>query len=114
VISGLKTEEALSGSWFFADVRDVAAAHVAAAQAPAAAGQRYIVSAGRSLSARQVTDAIKGRIRVDGTDGEVAEERRSIDSSKVLTRAWRTGSLVHTAMHVYCIAFAGHHIALGL
>ena len=46
------------GSWTFADVRDVAAAHILATQTPGASG-RYIVSQAASTSAREVTDILK-------------------------------------------------------
>lgn len=47
-----------AGKWTMADVRDVAAAHILAAEKPSASG-RYIVSFPSSTSARFITDALK-------------------------------------------------------
>ena len=46
------------GKWTMTDVRDVAAAHILAAETPSASG-RYIVSWPHSTSARFITDTLK-------------------------------------------------------
>lgn len=84
VLEAAKDDAPLSGSWTIADVRDVAAAHIAAAEAPAAAGRRYIVSQPASISARFVTDTIKAAwpdSRDALQDGEEAATQ-SIDGSR--------------------------------
>ncbi|WIA11508.1 hypothetical protein OEZ85_011621 [Tetradesmus obliquus] len=72
------------GSWTVNDVRDVAAAHILAAEKPEAKG-RYIVSQPHSISARFITDTLKAAYPAaaaalpDGADAEPS----SINSSKV-------------------------------
>lgn len=76
-----------SGTWTFADVRDVARAHVLAAVTHGSAGRRYIVSQGRSTSARTVTDVLKASLPdllPALPDGEAAEEDEKIDATRVV------------------------------
>lgn len=62
-----------SGTWTFADVRDVARAHVLAAVTHGSAGRRYIVSQGRSTSARTVTDVLKVSGARSNGEGEAGD-----------------------------------------
>ncbi|GBG00450.1 cinnamyl alcohol dehydrogenase [Raphidocelis subcapitata] len=75
------------GAWTICDVRDVAAAHVAAAENPDAAG-RYIVSQPGSIDARFVTDALKGALPGAAAlpDGPRTATKETIDASKVRTQ----------------------------
>eukprot|EP00775_Hariotina_reticulata_P006026 gene6026-6264_t len=74
-----------SGSWTVNDVRDVAAAHILAAETPGAKG-RYIVSQPASISAHFITDTIKAAWPAaasalpDGADAATSH----INSSKVV------------------------------
>ncbi len=47
------------------DVRDVAAAHVAAAESPEAAGQRFLLSNGPAMSLREIAAAIREHLGPD-------------------------------------------------
>ncbi|KAF6264964.1 hypothetical protein COO60DRAFT_1185676 [Scenedesmus sp. NREL 46B-D3] len=72
------------GSWIVNDVRDVAAAHILAAEEPAAKG-RYIVSQPHSISASFISSTLKAAypaaaaVLPDGAD----EDATHINSSKV-------------------------------
>eukprot|EP00879_Flechtneria_rotunda_P011466 GHRR01011979.1.p1 GENE.GHRR01011979.1~~GHRR01011979.1.p1 ORF type:complete len:332 (+),score=113.60 GHRR01011979.1:492-1487(+) len=74
-----------TGSWTVNDVRDVAAAHILAAENPKAHG-RYIVSQPKSISARFITDSLKAAwpaaasAMPDGAD----EPTTHINSSKIV------------------------------
>ncbi|KIZ01217.1 hypothetical protein MNEG_6742 [Monoraphidium neglectum] len=73
------------GTWTVCDVRDVAAAHIAAAEGPEASG-RYIVSQPGSFDARFVTDTLKEALpgAAEGLpDGVRADTKETIDASKV-------------------------------
>ncbi|KAI8464173.1 MAG: cinnamyl-alcohol dehydrogenase-like protein [Monoraphidium minutum] len=73
------------GAWTVCDVRDVAAAHVAAAESPDAEG-RYIVSQAGSFDARFVTDTLKASLpgAAGGLpDGARSETKETIDATKV-------------------------------
>eukprot|EP00878_Enallax_costatus_P032607 GHUV01035850.1.p1 GENE.GHUV01035850.1~~GHUV01035850.1.p1 ORF type:complete len:199 (+),score=49.72 GHUV01035850.1:201-797(+) len=78
-------DKEFSGSWTVNDVRDVAAAHILAAEKPHAKG-RYIVSQPESISARFITDTLKHAFPAakaalpDGADAEMAH----INSSRVV------------------------------
>ncbi|KAF8070868.1 TKPR1 [Scenedesmus sp. PABB004] len=75
----------LEGSWTINDVRDVAAAHILAAERPEAKG-RYIVSQPESISARFITDTLKAAFPAAAAalaDGGAAEANR-IDSSRAV------------------------------
>lgn len=73
------------GTWTVCDVRDVAAAHIAAAENPEASG-RFIVSQSGSMDARFITDALKAAVpgATEGLpDGAPAPTKETIDASKV-------------------------------
>jgi nucleoside-diphosphate-sugar epimerase len=78
-------DKEFSGSWTVNDVRDVAAAHILAAENPEARG-RYIVSQPDSVSARFITDTLKSAWPAAATalpDGEEADTSH-INSSRVV------------------------------
>lgn len=78
-------KEPPSGAWTTCDVRDVAAAHIAAAERPEARG-RYIVSHAGSFDARFVTDALKAALpgAAEGLpDGARAETKETVDAGKL-------------------------------
>ncbi|EFJ48786.1 hypothetical protein VOLCADRAFT_90627 [Volvox carteri f. nagariensis] len=101
-----------SGSWTFADVRDVAAAHVLAAVTPAAAGRRYIVSQPKSSSAKSITDILKAAVPqlAHLPDGESAPEEEKVDASRVV----RELGLQYTPLRRTLTDMAESLIRLGL
>lgn len=73
------------GAWTTCDVRDVAAAHIAAAERPEAKG-RYVVSHPGSFDARFVTDALKAALPgAEGglPDGARSETKETIDAGRL-------------------------------
>ncbi|GLC66025.1 hypothetical protein PLESTF_000373700 [Pleodorina starrii] len=101
-----------SGSWTFADVRDVAAAHVLAALSPGAAGRRYIVSQSRSYNAKAVTDVLKASVPqlAHLPDGAVGPEEERVDASRVV----RELGLQYTPLERTLTDMAESLIKLGL
>eukprot|EP00877_Chromochloris_zofingiensis_P011157 jgi/Chrzof1/6295/Cz18g00160.t1 len=74
-----------SGNWTGEDVRDVAVAHILAAETPTATG-RYIISQPFSISARFITGLIKEKYPEAAAvlpDGDDAPIKHMIDISKV-------------------------------
>ncbi|PRW58359.1 diaminohydroxyphosphoribosylaminopyrimidine deaminase [Chlorella sorokiniana] len=75
--------KAQSGAPVFADVRDVARAHILAAEAPAASG-RYIVAASHTTPAAHISAALQERFpEYAFEDGEAGEPQPSINNSRV-------------------------------
>lgn len=77
-------DKEFKGSWIVNDVRDVALAHILAAENPAAKG-RYIVSQPKSIDARFITDTLKAAFPAAAVlpDGVAADSSTAINSSKV-------------------------------
>lgn len=70
------------GDWTICDVRDVAAAHIAAAEIPEASG-RYIISQPHSICAQDITTFIKRHFPMaDIPDGKPAPVVQLVDPSK--------------------------------
>jgi hypothetical protein len=80
-------EGKVSGSWTICDVRDVAAAHIKAAEDPEASG-RYIITNRAPIDGRFISNVIKGEWRAAAAggalpDGEEEEVKDVISNDKV-------------------------------
>ncbi|GAM40632.1 cinnamoyl-CoA reductase [Talaromyces pinophilus] len=89
LIDGSETEVPTNAFWAFADVRDVAEAHVLAFEKPAAAGQRYLISTS-PYTYQQFCDIIREKFpqlqgsTPNGTPGAPLPPVYTLDTSKAI------------------------------
>jgi nucleoside-diphosphate-sugar epimerase len=87
LINGSEKDVPTNGFWAFADVRDVALAHVLAYEKDAAAGQRYLISGG-SYMYQWIADIIRAKFpeleskTPKGNTGASLPSVYSVDTSK--------------------------------